>query len=585
MSLPITEAEWAAVVGNPQLTRSIFGPTDVCSLLVLVGNNIHRVVLHQVPFREFNLVPFVDNVSVRDPSVRIVLQLESTVRGSGLAASFRLRWMSWYTRLVDNRPTYHYTVRPNAIFVQVPINPSVTPHVPRSSPYPQLPLPGGDRVYEVPVVVRDFSRVTANLMNIVRSTRADRSLTRVAKNGFSGSSYKRPVYPVTLTHSAHDVTYDFAGNPPFVGAPYEVEEYYKSITSLRTPNFGRLKKNKLPVNSYSCTIRRTKNSPGYLKTQALLFVGKPTAKNFKGQSTGFFAPIVGPSFRSDLVNKSIKKLEKKADADISANIAQDIAQFGQLKSLIADNATRIARAITQVKRGNITGALHALGSPKGIRGSSRTRDIAQDWLSIQYGWKILLKEIDDLMRILANSINNNPPSRSIRAQSEAEDSSVLTHEFSDQHAKSRSEIRTFYRCKIGLKYSVSNQLLAYTQQLGFTNPVNLAYEVLPYSFVVDWFIPIGPYLESISAWQGMVFKEGYVTQSARQYYNGVASGSKTTFAGAYVNTSAGSLEQEWLVIARSRLTSFPRLNLPIPKNPVSLEHALNALALMRVAFR
>ena len=40
-------------------------------------------------------------------------------------------------------------------------------------------------------------------------------------------------------------------------------------------------------------------------------------------------------------------------------------------------------------------------------------------------------------------------------------------------------------------------------QLGFDNPALIAYELMPYSFVVDWFYNIGDYLQSQTALAGL----------------------------------------------------------------------------------
>lgn len=45
-------------------------------------------------------------------------------------------------------------------------------------------------------------------------------------------------------------------------------------------------------------------------------------------------------------------------------------------------------------------------------------------------------------------------------------------------------------------------------QLGLLNPVNTAWELVPWSFVVDWLVPIGPVLSALSAPAGLRFVNG-----------------------------------------------------------------------------
>jgi len=40
--------------------------------------------------------------------------------------------------------------------------------------------------------------------------------------------------------------------------------------------------------------------------------------------------------------------------------------------------------------------------------------------------------------------------------------------------------------------------LSAPRSLGLTDPLSVLWEITPYSFVVDWFIPIGTYLENLN---------------------------------------------------------------------------------------
>jgi len=58
---------------------------------------------------------------------------------------------------------------------------------------------------------------------------------------------------------------------------------------------------------------------------------------------------------------------------------------------------------------------------------------------------------------------------------------------------------------------------------GLDNPLAIAWEVVPFSFVVDWFLPINRYLKNISALNGLelihatVFKRSVSSYSLRTY--------------------------------------------------------------------
>jgi hypothetical protein len=41
--------------------------------------------------------------------------------------------------------------------------------------------------------------------------------------------------------------------------------------------------------------------------------------------------------------------------------------------------------------------------------------------------------------------------------------------------------------------------MSFERNLGLTDPLSVAWELIPYSFVVDWFVPIGTYLDNLNA--------------------------------------------------------------------------------------
>lgn len=50
-----------------------------------------------------------------------------------------------------------------------------------------------------------------------------------------------------------------------------------------------------------------------------------------------------------------------------------------------------------------------------------------------------------------------------------------------------------------IHYSVNNPAFALFDRLGLSNPLSLLYEATPLSFVLDWFLPLSEYLDSLSA--------------------------------------------------------------------------------------
>jgi hypothetical protein len=97
--------------------------------------------------------------------------------------------------------------------------------------------------------------------------------------------------------------------------------------------------------------------------------------------------------------------------------------------------------------------------------------------------------------------------------------------------------------------------------LGLTNPLNVAWELVPFSFVVDWFIPIGSFFDGLVPPQGVSRVKG--VSSYRGEFEGRGR-AKWNFP-VPPNTRDGESEHKgsWTsrFKGRSPMTSFPRYHL------------------------
>jgi hypothetical protein len=290
-------------------------------------------------------------------------------------------------------------------------------------------------------------------------------------------------------------------------------------------------------------------------------------------------------------NLAIRRIIERTGTGIEGNLAQDLTQFKQTAKTIETSALRIARSLFSLRRGNLTSAINALFNdvPAKFKKGKTPRpgqSVADNWLSLQYGWKPLLQDIDGAMRSLASFNFASYAVHQVTGSGKAESTSSQAITTYGGFPSGRLTTRVETRCKIGLRYSLDSRLRSFLAQTGFTSPLNLAWEVLPYSFVVDWFLPIGPYLETLSAWDGLVFLDGFETQFTRKNINGVISASFAYPAGGnYQTTVQGDYQAEGIQLNRIKLTTFPAATFPTFKNPFSTGHALNAIALLRTAHR
>lgn len=199
------------------------------------------------------------------------------------------------------------------------------------------------------------------------------------------------------------------------------------------------------------------------------------------------------------------------------NLAVFLGEGKEALATITQMATRIYRAAKEVKKGRITNAANILlgggKSPGGKRPKNPhlkdLKDFASNWLQLQYGWLPLIKDIFSAAKHLAY-LQDRPFNQTFRVRKtvywagDAPIGSTGTDMYSGYKRESHSII-----AKVT---SVNEAAL-----LGLTDPSAVVWELMPYSFVFDWFIPLGNYLEAINLRSALTatyilstWKEGYV---------------------------------------------------------------------------
>jgi len=371
--------------------------------------------------------------------------------------------------------------------------------------------------------------------------------------------------------------------------PSSYTRYTRTWTGVRTPNFGKLKRSQLPVNPHTVTITETLDSPGarlnFVPATGIYF------NRFRRFTSDYPAPP-GIAHNAYAEFKALRKLIERAESGIEGNIAQDIAQIGQTTRLITSTCKRLVKSITALKKGNIPGAIEALWSGhmprlRG-RGPALGKSLANNWLELQYGWKPLIQDVKASMDALKRLNDASSPlvrrvTGSAKVQSSSETAIIST--VGTGNRIGTHYVDSFTKVKFVLRYKIDDRFKAFLAQTGFTNPINLVWEIVPFTFVVDWFIPIGPYLETLSSWDGLVFLDGSKTTFTRGTALSAVDASET-FSGQQWEHH-GRFRRQTILLNRVKLNTFPTTKMPsgFKNGLASVTHATNALALLRAAFK
>lgn len=142
-----------------------------------------------------------------------------------------------------------------------------------------------------------------------------------------------------------------------------------------------------------------------------------------------------------------------------------------------------------------------------------------------------------------------------------------TAESNDEYSGPAYTASGKYREKHKFGLSLSDPLVASMAQTGMTNPALIAWELTPFSFMADWLLPVGPYLEMLSSTSGYTKHNGSVTTGWNYQGN------------AWSDRSGAQHRTKFRLIERT-IQSFPAPPLPRFKNPISPVHALNTLSII-----
>lgn len=370
-------------------------------------------------------------------------------------------------------------------------------------------------------------------------------------------------------------------------------------TWVRTPNFRTLKRaGLLPANPYTFDI--VKDTYMFGSWQRDDYYGKEMTQSTQrfGWQAQYLAPnaSVGSYTLSSAEASAIdglcatKLLLQMKDQKI--NIAQAIAERQQTMDLLAATAIKIAESFKNLKQGNIVAAARALGGMNPSRKVKKSFNkafthkpeeaAANGWLALQYGWKPLLNDVYGAAELLAQRVTKEirgSAQQSVRRTFRK----VVPCTFGgyDDHEGYAIQECTYivkYKCEYWTSYDASHLLT----QVGLSNPALIAWELTPYSFVVDWFLPVGNFISSLDATIGLTFRTGSKTVFQKRKTVWVCN--KGPSSVNFKTTVDATAAREWDRVERFKLDSFPSPCLPSFKNPLGFDHVANAMALLTGAF-
>lgn len=197
----------------------------------------------------------------------------------------------------------------------------------------------------------------------------------------------------------------------------------------------------------------------------------------------------------------------KSSAQEQAELGVAILEARSAVSMMANRLLQLAKFARLLLRGRIAEAARHLGVLR-PKGASRRKKFADLWLEFSFGWKPLVQDIYSAVDVLQNPLTSSRIKGSYSFSWTYKQTSA--YNYTREHTTFGQSYLT-----MGAEVVISNPNLYLANQLGLINPFSIAWELVPFSFVVDWFSNLGQVLALGSDFLGLSVTNKWTVYGAK----------------------------------------------------------------------
>ncbi len=190
-----------------------------------------------------------------------------------------------------------------------------------------------------------------------------------------------------------------------------------------------------------------------------------------------------------------KWIDKMSD---SAESLVNLAERRQSMSMISNRALQLARFTRKIRQFDLVGAGHelGLGNPRAakrrversLKVKERSKTASNLWLEYHFGWSPLISDIGNACSLLSSPIKDVPYKVSAVRRW------TTVRNWGDSQTTGYGRHQSCASVRIGGSFKVTNPNLFLANRLGMLNPAGVAWELVPFSFVIDWFVNVSDFL-------------------------------------------------------------------------------------------
>lgn len=220
-------------------------------------------------------------------------------------------------------------------------------------------------------------------------------------------------------------------------------------------------------------------------------------------------------------NKAYEKFKAQVLGESTA-LGVFLAERTEGYNMVAKRISGLYRAYKSLRRGRFRDFCKELSVKPKRKHRSVIRTAAGEasglWLEYWFGWSPAINDLWNISEVFAAV----PSPVQEHASSGQSLSFVSRKSGSSSQDYGETTQQGLLICKTGGSLQVINEDMFIQSQLGLTNPLAVAWEIVPFSFVVDWFTNYGDVIQGISDFAGCKIQTPYTTMYARVHGDNVA---------------------------------------------------------------
>lgn len=184
--------------------------------------------------------------------------------------------------------------------------------------------------------------------------------------------------------------------------------------------------------------------------------------------------------------------------------ANNLIEAKESIGMVVNRAGQLISFARNLRKGNFSGAAKALGQPtpskKQLTKLQKAKSFGDQFLEFHFGWIPAVQDIGASINTLQKA---DFGVCKIRSTSSGNQDTFYRQDNGGPGHFTIFRNHASVRCRSVLLTRVSNPNAFLANQMGFVNPLSVAWEAVPYSFAVDWFANVGQCLSAMTDFVGV----------------------------------------------------------------------------------